>query len=301
MIYHYTSGTSLIGTLGNSEFWATDINFLNDHKEHVLGYEASIKSIKSAMAEEFREPFQSWFDMFYSQILSLTEVNIIDRAAYVVSFSKKSDSIAHWFSYCEKNQGYCIGFEEDEFLYEDKALANLPDHVYRFEDVVYGDIDFIGARLNGLISKEAIVRRMESALRAAKLLGIDTASGSPFSEHYKERTGMSILAEIFSELIFSCCAYKEAGFTHEDERRLVISLRELAEKPVGMSSSTKFRERNGVIYPYVPMKFNPESIKEIVVGPCSDYSLKEAGLSKLLRSKGINCEITKSASSLRFT
>lgn len=299
MIYHYTSGTSLIGVLGNSEFWATDINFLNDHKEHILGYEASIDFIKKAMTEEFREPFQSWFDLFYSQILSLTEVNIIDRAAYVVSFSKKPDSIAHWFSYCEKNQGYCIGFEEDDFLYKDEA--NLPDHAYRFEDVVYGDVESMGARLNGLISKDAIVRRMENSLRAAKLLGIDTTSGSPFSERYKESTGMDILAEIFSELIFSSCAYKEAGFIHEDERRLVISLREISGESGGLSSSTKFRERNGVIYPYVPIKFDPLSIREIVIGPCSDYSLKEAGLSKLLKSKGIECKITRSASSLRFT
>lgn len=36
-IYHYTSGSALLGIISDSEFWATDIRFLNDHDEHFLG------------------------------------------------------------------------------------------------------------------------------------------------------------------------------------------------------------------------------------------------------------------------
>lgn len=301
MIYHYTSGPSLIGIIGSGEFWATDISFLNDHKEHILGYEASMEIIRSVMAEDFQEPFQSWFNNFYSKMLEFSKSNIIDRAAYIVSFSKKPDSIAHWFSYCEKNQGYCIGFEEDDLLYKDTTQSNLPNHAYGFEDVVYGDVASIVQRLKGILSKDAILQRMQDALKAARAIGIDIRNGGPHSEKFKENTGLELLTSIFSELIFCSCAFKEAGFTHEEERRLIISLRETANAPRGLSSHTKFREKNGVIYPYAPLKFNPNSIKEIIIGPCSDYSLKEAGLLKLLQSKGIECKITKSLSSLRFT
>ncbi|WP_221041541.1 hypothetical protein, partial [Pseudomonas savastanoi] len=56
-IYHYTSGSALLGIISNSEFWATDINFLNDQQEHVFGYGACVEYVKDLMDKEDHPDF----------------------------------------------------------------------------------------------------------------------------------------------------------------------------------------------------------------------------------------------------
>lgn len=124
-IYHYTSGSALLGIISNSEFWATDINFLNDHNEHVLGYDTCIKYVETLKNDETDPFFGPWLKSLYQQLINSSRTNVIDRQTYIVSFSKISDSIAHWFSCCEKNQGYCIEFDEDFFCLRQKKVLLL--------------------------------------------------------------------------------------------------------------------------------------------------------------------------------
>lgn len=299
-IYHYTSGTALLGIISNSEFWATDIKFLNDHGEHVLGYEACIQYVEELKGAADDSTYGPWIKSLYQQLLNVSKSNVIDRQTYVVSFSKIVDSIAHWFSYCEKNQGYCIEFEEDLFLPEhDNAITS--DYFIQFEDVNYADSDLLRTRLNEGFSSEAIVNRMLSAQKAASLIGIDVQDQkSAHADKFLEKLSGELMRSLISPLMVLSCSYKDDGFLHEKERRLFLIQNDMRLKEGSDPVAMKFREKNGAIYPYVPVKFNKKSIKGIVIGPCTDYEFKKAGLLKLLKFNGIDCEVRQSTSSLRF-
>ncbi|MGP6427336.1 DUF2971 domain-containing protein [Pseudomonas pharyngis] len=298
-IYHYTSGASLLGIVNAGEFWATDIGFLNDHKEHSLGYEEAQRYLKSLEGGESKPVIGDVLKQLYRLVMDSSERNIITRPTYVVSFAKKPDSIAHWFSYCEKNQGYCIEFEEDCFLNQGGANEALFEF---FEDVIYEDVEAFRKKLSERMSEDSIIEMFREAHRTAELKGIDVqGEGDAKTEAFLEAVGTEVLRNAMGQLIISCSSYKEEGFIHESERRLVLVQKNLSARQVGQLPVMKFREKNGVIFPYVSMQFNRKSIKRIIVGPCSDFSLKEAGLLKLLNHHGLECKIEPSSSSLRFT
>ncbi|VVQ35391.1 hypothetical protein PS943_04281 [Pseudomonas fluorescens] len=300
-IYHYTSGSALLGIISNSEFWATDINFLNDHNEHVLGYDACIKYVETLKNDEADPFFGPWLKSLYQQLINSSRTNVIDRQTYIVSFSKISDSIAHWFSYCEKNQGYCIEFDEDLFLPAPKEGA-ASEFFMRFEDVNYANFDVFSASLSQVISKDSIVSRMLDAQKAASLIGLDVQDEkNPHTDNFLGDLATDIMRKLMSCLMISSCSYKNKGFVHEDERRLLLIQNDLTPKNRYQPTATKFREKNGAIYPYASAAFDRSSIKSIIVGPCSDFDFKKSGLQKLLKYHGIDCEVRQSASSLRFT
>ena len=299
-IYHYTSGSALLGIISNSEFWATDISFLNDHQEHVFGYNACVEYVKELERKEDHPEYGEWVKSLYQQLINASKRNVIDRQTYIVSFSKRSDSIAHWFSYCEKNQGYCIEFEENDFL--DGVEEGMPSELFvRFEDVNYADSESFAAGLGEVISRDWIVSTMLDAHKAAQRLNIDVHDqNSKHADNFLFSLSHDLMLSLFKRMMYSSCSYKSEGFHHESERRLILLEKNMT--PIDDSQpNRKFRERNGAIFPYTSIGFNKHSIKSILIGPCSDYEFKRAGLLKLLRSKGIECKVKQSASSLRFT
>lgn len=298
-IYHYTSGSALLGIISSSEFWATDINFLNDHQEHIFGYNACVEYVKELERKEDHPEYGEWVKSLYQQLIKSSRRNVIERQTYIVSFSQRSDSIAHWFSYCEKNQGYCIEFEEDEFL--NGAEGGLPSELFaRFEDVNYANSESFAAGLGEVISTDWIVSTMLDAQKAAHLQNIDVRDqNSEDADKFLHQLSHDLMHRLFTRMMYSSCSYKGEGFQHESERRLMLLEKNMTPFD-GAQPTKKFRERNGAIFPYTSIGFNRHSIKSILIGPCSDYEFKRAGLLKLLKSQGIECEVRQSASSLRF-
>lgn len=300
-VFHYTSGTALLGIISNSEFWATDISFLNDHKEHIIGYDASLEYIEELKEKEDETEFGPWLKMLYQQLITYLRSNVIARQTYVVSFSKNPDSIAHWFSYCEKNQGYCLEFEEEAFL-EHGGSECLTDFTKIFADVNYADAESFRKTLGEVVSKQSILNIMLDSQRAADLVGVDVqAQDNPIAQKFLLGVSNRLMNELFSRLIVSSCSYKDKGFSHEAERRLVLLQRNVNVNSAAEMPVMKFREKNGAIFPYAPVRFNRSSIKRIIIGPCADYDFKKSGLLKLLKYYNLECEVEPSSSSLRFT
>lgn len=291
----------MLGIISNSEFWATDIKFLNDHNEHVLGYEACLEYIETSMNAEVDPIYGPWMKGLYQQLIDSSRRNVIDRQTYIVSFSKTPDSIVHWFSYCEKNQGYCIEFDEEVFLPEwEEGIAS--EFFMRIEDVNYANYDVFAHNLSRVISNDLIVSRMLEAHREASLIGLNVQDEN--DEHVDIFLGdlaMDLMRKLTSCLMISSASYKNKGFVHEDERRLILIQNDLTPKDRCQPTALKFREKNGAIYPYASVPFDRSSIKRILVGPCSDFEFKKAGLQRLLTYHGIDCEVRQSGSSLRFT
>lgn len=299
IIYHYTSGPSLIGLITKGEFWATDINFLNDHAEHICGYEAALElvgKLKDSADGVYGEQLKS----FYSVLLNTIKPNTVDRDTYVVSFAKEKDSISHWFSYCEKNQGYCIGFDEHAFFEQDHVHSLSENFSHKFNDVVY-HLEKMESYLGRCLSHESVIGRIKAAIKMA--LAPAKGGGVILKEVQFGLSQMEFLQEIYDDLIYSTSSFKFEGFKHEIERRLTLSAKvgSFHESYNKKDTGLRFRERNGVIIPYVPMKFSIESIREIMIGPCNDFELKKIGLEKLIGKHGMKCEITRSKTPLRFS
>lgn len=304
-IYHYTSASSLIGMLAHSEFWATDITFLNDHQEHVHGFRAALEYIEKT-SRSVVDPYANEVKEFYSVMSTLIEPNVLGRNTYVVSFAKDRDSISHWFSYCEKNQGYCVCFEEGDFFDADEKLELSAEYALRFEDVMY-DISQFNGRLDKILSRDVILKTIINNMRAQDVPLVGSMGGEGVSSIIDEAHGsigmIRQVEQIFNEIIFSTSWFKFDGFRHEVERRLVLSSKkgEFNSDYNYMLTGVKFRERGGVIFPYVPVKFNRKSIREVIIGPSGDFEIRKAGLQKLLDKHGVKCVISPSSTPLRFT
>lgn len=300
MIYHYTSGPALIGLITKGVFWATDITFLNDHAEHVHGYDASMAVINKLLGETPDEYVEELKE-FYTRLLETVKLNTLGRDTYVVSFAKEKDSIAHWFSYCEKNQGYCIGFDEEEFFEDENRSSLGTNFACRFDDVIYGDHTLLEKKLSPHLGHKpltkALVRAVQYSLRLAG------RTSNILDEVYFNDQQITLIQDIYMELIFSSSSFKHAAFTHEVERRLTLAAKvgTYHESYKDQETGVQFRERNGVVFPYIPLNFCRKSIKEIVIGPSGDFDLRKRGLEKLLSKNNLSCDIYQSSTPLRFT
>ena len=302
IIYHYTSGASLIGLISKGEFWATDINFLNDDAEHVSGYQAAVEFVQKIMQNKF-EKYSRELQGFYVELLATISENTLGRDTYVVSFAKEKDSVAHWFSYCEKNQGYCIGFDEKEF-FEDSQRLNLSKHFSSgFSDVVYADIKEVETRLDPHLGVDAVIKVFKANEEHFAAMDRNDGGSKILKDVCFQDTQFKTTEEIYNSLISLASSYKVDSFKHEVERRLILSAKigSFHEEYKKDKTGVRFRERNGIIFPFIPVPFSAKSIKEIIVGPSGDFKLRKQGLGMLLAEYGVNCEITKSKTPLRFT
>ncbi|WP_044324921.1 hypothetical protein [Pseudomonas amygdali] len=214
-------------------------------------------------------------------------------------FRRKVTVLLTGLAIVKKNQGYCIEFEEGEFF--NGVEGGLPAELFaRCEDVNYADSESFAAGLGEVISTDWIISTMLDAQKAAYLLKIDIHDqNSEHTDNFLHRLSHDLMHKLFTRMMYSSCSYKSEGFLHESERRLMLLEKNM--NPVdGAQPNRKFRERNGAIFPYTSLGFNKHSIKSILIGPCSDYEFKRAGLLKLLNSQGMECEVKQSASSLRF-
>lgn len=265
-LHHYTDVNGLTGIIQRQALWATDIGFLNDSQEMFAGIDLirrrcghlnTIETIDKRVQNAIRE--------FYGQIPEFVKNNLTKRNIYIISFSKASDNLRQWMSYCPKNAGYSIEFDSSKILV-DELLEHEKKVVCRLEEVDYHE-----KRINEILTLKEILN------------STDVAAGN--------------LGKVFSvlanELFFHCCAVKPKEFYDEQETRLVIHSR--LEK----THEVNFRTRAGIIIPHFEYPIEYSSIKEITIGPNINMSLARKGLETFLEKHSITCKIRESKCSLR--
>lgn len=112
VLWHYTTGTSLIKIIASSEIWATHISCLNDHRELRLS---------SALLSEALERYAK------ANALSPDDQVLLDEAVkglagdtghtswwFVACFSEAKDDLSQWRAYGSGEGGYAIGFNAQE-------------------------------------------------------------------------------------------------------------------------------------------------------------------------------------------
>src|ERR1019366_2917386 len=104
VVYHYTSAATLLKIVQSDSIWATNLQYLNDITESTHCIAALRRRVTNYLAHnpcDFGDNLQSALETAESGI----------EPPYVASFSKISDSLPLWRSYCPNGNGVSIGFK----------------------------------------------------------------------------------------------------------------------------------------------------------------------------------------------
>lgn len=106
-LYHYTTPDAFLGIIQNAEFWATQIQYMNDIKEFKHAVDLTVAMIDEVIKE-------SGTSLFLKKLK--TSVSQYDGArTFVVSFSEKADTLSQWRAY-SRGGGYSIGFDHQKLI-----------------------------------------------------------------------------------------------------------------------------------------------------------------------------------------
>lgn len=246
MYYHYTDIHGLNGILNNRVLWLTDSRFLNDETEGLEIFDY----IKEALKKRHRSESDIKFtiDMFIRLSRNVT--------SYTTSFSHESDLLSQWRGYCPNDGGYCLGFKDLNMESLDvfgsngslKQWLRAPDQCYYFEDEKAKIADHIVEFLLKWIKNDDAFDHINLKIK-----------------FLNEFHNMNLL-------------FKNVHFHEEREFRVIAQVHE--------PTSPFFRSKSNLLVPYLSLKFKPNILSEIVIGPCKNKDLAHLSLKEFLNTLG---------------
>ena len=286
-IFHYTSIGGLQGILENKCLRFTNINYLNDKDEIKAGLDSLAKAIDATIEEKEK---------------MLTPIREIGAETFVCCFSLDEDSLPMWNYYTKEihNQGYNIEFS-DRLLVESILLSNphLAGCGLSFGVVEYcknDDSHYSKAFSNEIISSfEIAMAQLVYALAKNRL-----QDDSKALREWEER--IDILKKNKKETQVNVYRYngkfgkfkrdtsgnylyfvKRDYFSPEKELRIAITVPSNKLSTLKSQGIYKYRISNGLLIPYLELKFNPASIKGITISPTMQSDLAEQSVQDFLR------------------
>lgn len=289
-LYHYTTIASLLGMLKDCSskrpyltMWATHCNYLNDSSEFFLGMQLCGEAI-CEYENEHEIPQESRLGRYindksvkelheWAYLSSSSFVDEIDYGyPYLLSLSRAKESLPMWGMYAKQGNGVALVFDESKICTQHKG-----------EDCLYcrdGEITLLKEKIK---DKYRVITKREHCLH----FDIDKA------------VAITRLHEIYRDV---GPYIKDKAYEFEHEFRIVatnpnVVTSEFGEKnqtqpsePTAKESKDKilFRERDGMIIPYIEQKISVDCLKGIIVGPTSDFGRMKDALTILLRNKDID-------------
>lgn len=264
ILYHYTSVATLLKILqgveetGKLTLRGTHIEYLNDKAEYITAIELTLEALKEyndsskiSIAENFNEDLLRRFTGFNT------------HPPFITSFSGQCDSLPMWTHYANKGQGVAIGlepidqwgdFEGDQELSWDYCLYKKED--IKTQAYFKGIIDHI---FDHTLEKDGKILGMHGSL--------------------KDPPRLTEAAKFFSLI-------KHPAFEYEQEIRLIKQSYNKTSKLKGTVFEIKFRESDGLTIPYIEHHLPKNILKEIRIGPCSDFDLSKKSLEMRLHRAG---------------
>ena len=251
-IYHYTSPSGLLsifGEKGKVTLWASRYDCLNDMSEGTIAhavYQKVCLELKEnqKISEEVFQLFSAIKPCNTSIIGSNDKGKIssieMECNRYICSFSRNSDSLAMWnyYSKGDKYEGFSIGFcafMMEENLTDKWRQMNAEVSIY---PVVYDE-----QKQKEMIEKYLLV----------------------LNEYYKEENQKKIENSISARLREWGLIFKSEYFKHEQEVRIIVDI-PLKDKSDD-NSPVKYRMANGLIIPYIELKFEEKAVQSVCFGP----------------------------------
>jgi|SRR5579859_2995824 len=255
LLYHYTTAQPLLSIFESRQLWATNAVYTNDQTEIVHSVLQLKRIIEADLKSRESNPATDSMLMVVEEFYTIVE-------AYLVCFCADGDLLSQWRAYGQQG-GYAIGFDPQVLNHlplKGRALL-LP--------VVYDHSQ-----------QEALVRDLVNRWRT-----LFTDIPPSDDNHQARRLGAFVFAQCFALLAI---AFKNAAFSEEKEWRLVHVRQRVVDNA---GSELRFRERNGLITPYVAVNAeDPMTMllpaRRIVMGPTRYPQVAGFGLVRFLTKLG---------------
>ena len=261
LLYHYTDAHALIGILKDN-FWLSNIQSLNDSQEYAHGsafLDAYINELQDdptilglpELMSESGDARDAFFSVLNGSSTLITPDKLgvaLQNTSFLGSFSRLSDNLTQWRTYCPPEGGYAIGFSK-------RALSTFANanHDMQLLDCVYSKED-----KEKVFCKQVLdwYKTYHPRLRKA------------------ETTHKSI-TQVFIEIALR---YKHPAFAAESEVRLVSTG---ITNPLE-THSLDFGVSGQYVKPRYVVKGLAKAIREVWIGPTRDMPRAASGLRMLL-------------------
>jgi hypothetical protein len=261
VLYHYTDARGLIGIINDGCLWATAAAYLNDRREIVHGLDVIRETLEGLTNPE---PIRLIREVYKATINALSTLSALDF--YVCALSRSADVKSQWVDYAARGYGYAVGM--DRLGMVDLEPTPIPFPVIYDNEVQRNLTRSLMVGLSDRIKKRLI-----------------SGADEFISDDERERLASDIGSALAAYAHVLIPGLKHQGFAEEKEFRWIL--------PFGVSAltpeKTYFRDRSGVIVPYVKMNgANGKGlpIREIVVGPMLDFEKASNSVKMMLKANG---------------
>lgn len=266
-IYHYTSMSGLKGIVENESLWFTDIKYMNDMEEVKAGIDHA-HEIVERMPEDFKAKGKD----------ALNHILDGEGRTFIACFSLDNDSLGLWNYYTKdiNNSGINLSFD----------FKKLVKTILIKNEVLDGCILSCGIVDYSTQFKNSYVERSVKNLEAF------------FLNFFRKNIPYVDVPVLIYDGIKKCFCYqplkeiffyvKRCCFRHENEFRIVITVPKNKSEKIIKSGIYKFREGNGVLIPYLDIKFDLTSINGITIAPTLKSDLIDRSLKDFFEYKGID-------------
>lgn len=289
-IYHYTSIGGLSGILEKKKLRFTNIRYMNDKDEVIAGIDAFVQqsNFSPEETERIRQSFAN-----------------VDDQVFVCCFSEGADLLPLWNYYTKEinNQGYNIEFDYKDLLrgllLQNKELDGC-EIAFGKVDYCKNDSTFYGENWSNTVlsSMQVAISQLFLALyeytnRAAiesNSTGIQTfreiidkanrvsAKNKPMVFHYEGETCKFVRG--LPNNFF--CFVKRDCFSSEKEFRIVLTVPNSKLPLLKEAGIYKYRISNGLLIPYLDLKFPENAVKGITISPTTQSDLAERSVQDFL-------------------
>lgn len=180
------------------------------------------------------------------------------RNYFITSFSSCQDNLNMWGMYAANGNGCALAFDFDELS---KGYEIMIKCTYGKDEAKQSFNNFYNLTQTGVFT----------SFLGAKL------------SKEEEEANRNALAD--NSIITTCLGAKNEAYRYESETRGVVYCND--------SKHIRFRTRNNYIIPYIEISLPKNALKEIVIGPTDNTSLKELSIYQFLHIKGYNLDNIK--------
>jgi hypothetical protein len=156
-------------------------------------------------------------------------VSTLDNQVFIACFCEDGDLLSQWRAYGRDGRGVAVGFDRERLL-------NAVTQPARLARVIYDDTQLI-ATLNTIIDH-----------------GVEAITKAHFTKDEFDRYWGSVANFLIQHLM----RFKNRAFQEEREWRLICLPRQ---------DVIRFRVNNSRVIPYLEVRFSPEAISRIRLGP----------------------------------
>lgn len=279
-VFHYTNAGTLASMLSNTSkeealmtFWASSVSYMNDPTETEYGIEKMLEVLpdveqellipkKQRITELDREDLDKFILGRNIEENSLTNM-------YSISFSKSFDSLPMWNMYGQNGSGVCLGFDLNEL--NDFLNSNNKKPLMK---ITYG----VGEYIDSLQKADEEMNIWKEYVKHVYKTNMNFIVGN-FKMETEVQEDVDVKIALDNYIMLRAIVpndIKHPAYKYEDEYRLCC--REFNKK-------VNYRNRDGLLLPYIEVKLPLTALKLVAIGPTADKNKQMMSVAKLLKEK----------------